>query len=254
MDIKNNNTLCWTLILMILLFIYAFIFFTDGNTYYFIFFNKIGEQFGVFFWSNITIFGDALVVLSLCGLLFFIQPKSLLAVFIGGILSAIIISTLKYYFYEHLRPLAVLDSVFHIDNSPIYRTFPSGHTGAIFVYSSIFFYYLWNFKIPIIFVFLLAILVGISRMALGIHWPFDIIVGAIIGWVSSGLGIYITNIIGNISNTIYNILGSFIVLCSLFLLFFNTGYKEAIILQYTIATIMILLSCYKIITINISNR
>jgi len=41
------------------------------------------------------------------------------------------------------------------------------------------------------FAFLVAVLVGVSRMAVGAHWPFDVLAGACVGWLAGLNGAYI---------------------------------------------------------------
>ncbi len=40
-------------------------------------------------------------------------------------------------------------------------------------------------------VLLLAIFVGISRVVVGIHWPVDVLVGALVGWLGTAVGCYL---------------------------------------------------------------
>jgi undecaprenyl-diphosphatase len=67
-------------------------------------------------------------------------------------------------------------------------SFPSGHTTAAFALSIS-----WspNFVNLAPFLFILATLVGLSRVYLGMHYPFDTIIGAVIGTTSAIISMYI---------------------------------------------------------------
>lgn len=65
-------------------------------------------------------------------------------------------------------------------------SFPSGHAAFYFAISTIVYFY--NKKASAFF-FIASFLISISRVFVGIHWPFDILAGAIIG-ILSGWFIY----------------------------------------------------------------
>lgn len=60
-------------------------------------------------------------------------------------------------------------------------SFPSGHAAFFFALSTIIYFY--NKKIGALF-FLSSILIVLARVFSGIHWPSDILVGAIVGIIS----------------------------------------------------------------------
>jgi undecaprenyl-diphosphatase len=71
------------------------------------------------------------------------------------------------------------------------NSFPSGHAAFYFAIATAVYFH--NRKTGIIF-FLASFLIGISRVFCGIHWPSDILVGAIIGifsgWVIKKIKFY----------------------------------------------------------------
>jgi undecaprenyl-diphosphatase len=58
---------------------------------------------------------------------------------------------------------------------------PSGHTAAAFVMACAVLQIYPAFALP---AFLWAGAVGVSRVALGVHYPLDLLAGALLGWVS----------------------------------------------------------------------
>jgi len=67
-------------------------------------------------------------------------------------------------------------------------SFPSGHTATAFTLAGI----ICLQRVPrglAVAVLVLATLAGLSRAAVGAHWPLDIIGGAFGGWVCAGIGV-----------------------------------------------------------------
>lgn len=92
-----------------------------------------------------------------------------------SILSIVCVGILKYIFHTP-RPF-VDHSIIPLVYEYSYG-FPSGHT-ALFAGLAVALYFL-NKKLGII-LGVLALLVGISRVVIGVHYPIDIIGGAIVG-------------------------------------------------------------------------
>lgn len=80
--------------------------------------------------------------------------------------------------YPRKRPYLVVQNSQVTDNPLVDCSFPSGHTTAIF--SVIIPFILWN---PLTAFLLLpvGIIVAISRVYLGLHYPTDILVGSLLG-------------------------------------------------------------------------
>ncbi|MGB9664605.1 MAG: phosphatase PAP2 family protein [Ignavibacteria bacterium] len=100
-------------------------------------------------------------------------------------LTFLIAFTIERIFYfsiknstRRLRPFEKLK----INNLPILPpdrySFPSGHTSAAFLFATLIGTYFTPF---LIFVFLYALLVGLSRIILNLHYPTDVFIGSQLG-------------------------------------------------------------------------
>jgi len=101
-------------------------------------------------------------------------------VFVDGaiavILSRGIVTELIRYFYHHPRPFDALGFAPMVSESGY--SFPSGHAAFFFALAMIVFFY--NRRLGAWY-FLFAIANGIARIFVGVHWPLDILGGAIVG-------------------------------------------------------------------------
>lgn len=104
--------------------------------------------------------------------------KKVVLIFISVALSAIVANILKYTL-DMPRPYELYPFIKKLGSggSP---SFPSGHTADAFAFAMTvsLLWHKWKIAIP---VFVWASLVGYSRMSLGVHFPSDVIAGAIIG-------------------------------------------------------------------------
>lgn len=72
------------------------------------------------------------------------------------------------------------------------KSFPSGHSLAVFETATVLMYYKRSWGIPAL---VIAILVAISRLYLYVHFPTDVIAGAVCGIIFAILGIIIVNMV-----------------------------------------------------------
>ncbi len=98
-----------------------------------------------------------------------------------------IITEIIRYFYHHPRPF-VNNAVHQLIFNETSGSFPSGHAAFFFALAmAITLGHLVSkrtLSVSIIF-FLGAILIGLARVIAGVHWPLDILGGAIIGIFSA---------------------------------------------------------------------
>lgn len=76
------------------------------------------------------------------------------------------------------RPPDVLTDVRVIDQRPITSSFPSGHTARAFAGALAVSRLLPSMRVAW---WALAMAIGISRIYVGVHWPSDVIAGALVG-------------------------------------------------------------------------
>lgn len=101
----------------------------------------------------------------------------------AGFFARVIITEAIRYFFPKDRPF-ISESVNHILEHSASPSFPSGHASLFFALSAAVYFY--NKKLGIFF-FTSSFFISISRVFGGIHWPSDVIAGAVIGIFSGWL-------------------------------------------------------------------
>lgn len=162
---------------------------TGANERGFLLLNRLAPVTSDALWANITILGDTTVALALGLVLARRRPDLLWAVVPVAVLATVWTRIFKPVL-DVLRPPAVLgsDTIHVIGPAYHYNSFPSGHASTAFVLAALcvlgFRLRGWS-VVPIA----IAALVGISRCAVGVHWPLDVLGGAFGGWLAAALGL-----------------------------------------------------------------
>ena len=165
-------------ILMVLLLIIQFM---DLNHSLFLKLNHAAQFMPISWWGYLTYMGDGMAAGCILAVVFRKAPRIALVGIIAVLLSGLIVQVLKSYL-SIPRPAGILS----LDEFYLYgdilksRAFPSGHSSTAFSLLGTFFYVSEDNKRIILF-FATALLIAFSRVAIGIHWPTDILAGSMIG-------------------------------------------------------------------------
>jgi undecaprenyl-diphosphatase len=87
---------------------------------------------------------------------------------------------------SRLRPFVRMPAVTKLVLPPDEFSFPSGHTAAAFVMTTVFGMTSPVFLPPLL---MLSMIIGMSRVYLGVHYPSDVAAGGVLGCVSGLLGV-----------------------------------------------------------------
>lgn len=137
----------------------------------------------------LTVFGDGgvfWILLTLALLMFKKTRRYGLAMAAGLCIEALFCNVIIKNAVARIRPYDINTSVRLLIKPPSDYSFPSGHTGASFAgASALLFSKCRKFWIP---AFLLASVIAFSRLYLYVHFPTDVLAGALLGIFSGWLG------------------------------------------------------------------
>ena len=127
-------------------------------------------------------------VLIACVFLFFLKnSKKYFPMAAGSLFAAILarfgIVEIIRFFWAKPRPFIDNNITLLLDRADT-ASFPSGHAAFYFALSMVVF--LYNKKAGIFF-FFAGFLMGLSRVFVGVHWPSDILAGALVGILAGWL-------------------------------------------------------------------
>ncbi len=127
-----------------------------------------------------------------------VDKVTFLSALIIGSFARILVKPFVSYFFPRARPFVEntnINSILSHSRSEDYQSMPSGHTLFFFGIATVI--YMHNKKWGLAFYFL-SLLVGISRVAGGVHYTSDILVGAILGIIFAYIlnKLFLSDIIG----------------------------------------------------------
>lgn len=144
-------------------------------------------------WESISTFGDVRALFAL------LLPLSLrYRKVIWPIILAALIGWLLTYGLKHLLHVPRPGQFFQVDprltqsESMGHFSTPSNHAVMVFAFVGVWITFLpGRWTLPLV---LLASIVGFSRVAIGAHWPVDVLAGAVVGCMAAYTGICLSQV------------------------------------------------------------
>jgi membrane-associated phospholipid phosphatase len=189
MQTYRNSPWVW-LPPLVSFFLLLIIYFSGANRSLFLALNHLGHGLGEECWANLTILGDGAVALALIAPWIKRSPQRFWAALIAAVLAALWVQVPKHL-VDVPRPLAVFPPQQFFHTGPGYRavSFPSGHSAAAFAITGIWIMSLTRHYLLRSLLLILAVLVSLSRVMVGVHWPLDLLGGMLGGWLAAWTGL-----------------------------------------------------------------
>lgn len=154
----------------------------------------------------VTYFGAFKYVLIACVILGILQSsikskQTMFLIIIGIFISAFVSTSFKNH-YEEKRPFEVLDYTRLLSYKSSSYAYPSGHTTIAFTAATII--ALRHPKLRVISISMAA-LVGLSRIYIGVHWPTDVLGGALLGITIASIVVLLDTIIKTYNSRSYRV-------------------------------------------------
>lgn len=172
-----------------------------GNDRLFLDVNHFHSSFADHFFVGITNMGNGLMAFILVLILLLVSYREALTFLSVTLLLTLIVDLLKrVLFPEFIRPALYFgSSSLHLVSGyhpPMLHTFPSGHAVTAFS-ACLFLSFLVRQKMVKFALFLVALMIGYSRIYVSAHFPFDVVFGSFLAVVVTTLVFYLSRKISN---------------------------------------------------------
>jgi membrane-associated phospholipid phosphatase len=230
------------IILSVIFLVTLILVLTNGtNAASFIKMNTAAAFIHPWIWANLTFLGDTLTACAIMLLFIRKRPDLVWAGIIATIVATLVVNLLKSYI-DIQRPPAIIDkNILHLIGPALYNhSFPSGHTTTIFTLTGILMFYFRSFTVRLSLI-CLAVLIGISRIAVGVHWPADVLAGAALGALVASFGVLLVDKLKWNKNKPAQLIAGFLLIGSVvyLLVFYDSKYEQARLLQYIISAVIL---------------
>ncbi|MEA3277843.1 MAG: phosphatase PAP2 family protein [Pseudomonadota bacterium] len=208
--------------------------------------NGLAAETPDWIWQWVTVLGDERVAFALT--LFFSRryPRVFWSLIVAALIGIAYTHALKPLF-SALRPAGVLDPDAFNLIGPRHRkvSFPSGHSVTAAVFFAVWLYYLratWARWILV----LVAVAAGLSRVAVGVHWPVDVAAGLMGGILAAWLGVALARRSpwGILEPSVHLAFVSLAAVLTVTLLYWDGGYGAAAQVQRLVGVAALVCAAY----------
>ncbi|MFC2142002.1 phosphatase PAP2 family protein [Acidobacteriota bacterium] len=167
----------------------AVIYFGDLNRELFFAINGFAAQFVDKLWALVTFFSDGLVTFVILLPFIYRKPQYIWAVLLAAILFTLAGQGIKHMMNVPRPPRVLEPHEFNLIGPDWgQNAFPSGHASMVFNLVGVFILTTARKWLRWILIAVGAF-IAISRTAVGVHWPLDVVAGVLMGWLTVWLGL-----------------------------------------------------------------
>jgi membrane-associated phospholipid phosphatase len=139
-----------------------------------------------------TQIGSGIVAIGIALVLFFAGNRLLAYELMLGTLSLWMFVEILKLLVNRSRPFIQLTQARIVGFRAIGRSFPSGHTSQSFFMATLLSQYFHPGVLVVLLLYTSALIVGITRMYVGAHYPRDVVAGAILGSAWGLIGVIVS--------------------------------------------------------------
>lgn len=145
---------------------------------------SIANPFFDFLFQLITICGEQIVLISIISIIYWVLDKKFGEYIAYSVLTSVLLNNAIKDIFKMKRPIGEEGIRTLREQTATGYSFPSGHTQSASSFYGSMAIYLKN-RVMYIIATVMIILIGFSRLYLGVHYPKDVIVGGILGVLTS---------------------------------------------------------------------
>ncbi len=205
----------------------------EFNTRLFLWLNQSG-RWSDLFWQHINILGEGIVAFVLVGCLSRRDGRLIWLALLAAIIAGLASQGVKEWL-GMLRPAVMLDQGSFVVVGEIlrFKSFPSGHATTALTAAALL---AWRFPGHGLMIYGAALFLAFGRIASGAHWPFDVVAGSCLGFVSGRSALLIARNL-KINQALWQPLLAWLLLAlvAVALVFFRLDYPRAQLMVWVIA-------------------